>query len=409
MKEKKGRKIISAVWTAALCCMICMGGIHTAVSVWENMEEKQGHTKAVWQEGEIIWKIPQTESDDLRTGEGGPAEMEEQKEERGFAVPIWKETFFLQSSAVPETSDGYRYEEEFEQVLDDYGQFQALYCEDFSTAIPGLESTGFASGATNQMVPQGICIAGEYMLITAYDKEEEKNSVIYVLSNQDPAERKLLTTLVLPDQNHVGGITCDGSRVWIAKSTTKYLSVISCERIRQAVASGRKTVYLKAYDASLYCGVTASFISYQDQRLWVGTSQSFLSKQGELNVFRMLENETHLRLVRQFTMEIPCHSQGISFLEEDGRSYLLLNVSHGRFRDSELYVYEKFVDDQKAVLRGKLRYRFPPMVEELVSDGSYTYCLFESAATCYSTVKGMKCRYPVDRVCALDNRLLVEG
>ena len=49
------------------------------------------------------------------------------------------------------------------------------------------------------------------------------------------------------------------------------------------------------------------------------------------------------------------------------------------------------------------------LVEELVSDGAYTYCLFESAATCYSTVEGMKCRYPVDRVCALENRKIVAG
>ena len=88
---------------------------------------------------------------------------------------------------------------------------------------------------------------------------------------------------------------------------------------------------------------------------------------------------------------------------------MLLNASHGRFRDSELYVYEQYINDERVVLQGTLRYTFPPMVEELVCDGAYTYCLFESAATCYSTVSGMKCRYPVDRVCALDNRLLVEG
>ena len=207
----------------------------------------------------------------------------------------------------------------------------------------------------------------------------------------------------------MGGITCDGERVWIAKSSDESLSMITCDRIRDAVSSGMETVFLGKYDANFYCGVTASFVSYQDRRLWVGTSQSFLTKQGELTVFRMLEEDDELRLVRQFAMEIPKHAQGISFLEENGRTYLLLSASYGRFRDSSLYVYEAFVSDARVILRGKLRYTFPPMVEELVSDDDCTYCLFESAATCYSTVSGMKCKYPVDRVCALDNRRLVAG
>ena len=392
--------------------MICAGGIRTAFSFWENLERTWEHTEVVWKDEERIWKSPESqkrESDCLWSDGGEQTEHAQREQGKEISVPIWKETAFQEADAVPETSDDYRYEEAFEQVLSAYGQFENLYCEDYSTAIPGLENTSFISDATDQMVPQGICIAEDYMLITAYDKAGEENSVIYVLSNQDPADRRLLTTLVLPDQNHVGGITCDGSRVWIAKSTTKYLSMITCERIRDAVSSGQETVFLGKYDANLYCGVTASFISYQDQRLWVGTSQSFFSKQGELNVFRMLEDEKHLRLVRQFTMEIPSHAQGISFLDEGDKTYLLLNASHGRFRDSELYVYEQYINDERVVLQGTLRYTFPPMVEELVCDGAYTYCLFESAATCYSTVSGMKCRYPVDRVCALDNRLLVEG
>ena len=118
------------------------------------------------------------------------------------------------------------------------------------------------------------------MLITAYDKEKEHNSVIYILSNEDPTEREFLAALILPDQNHVGGITCDGSRVWIAKSTTGYLSVISLERIREAAASGEETVFLGDYDAQLYCGVTASFVSYQDQRLWVGDKQILFHEAG---------------------------------------------------------------------------------------------------------------------------------
>lgn len=389
MKEKGIRRILLAVWIAALGCVIGAGVFHTAFSSWKNMTN--------------VWK-PENAEDVFCYSLPGKEEKR-----RDFSEPVWRETFFRQESYVPETSTGYRYGEVFSDILSRYDQFGEFYCGEYSTAIPGLENTSFVVSSTDQMVPQGICIAQEYMLITAYDKEGEENSVIYVLSDQDPSDRKLLTIIVLPDQNHVGGITCDGSRVWIAKSTTKYISMITCERIREAVELGQDTVFLENYDASLYCGVTASFISYQDQRLWVGTSQSFLTKQGQLTVFRMLDGGEPLRLVRQFTMEIPAHSQGISFVEQNGRNYLLLNTSNGRFRDSALYVYEEFINDERVILKGKYQYTFPPMVEELASDGAYTYCLFESAATCYSTVSGMKCKYPVDRVCALESRLLVEG
>lgn len=375
MKEKGKKRTVGAVWIAALGFLIGAGSIHTALSFWKKLP--------------VMYAV--------ETG---------QEEQITGVPPLWKG---IAAGTEAETSEGYRYEEVFEEVLAEYGQLKGLYCETYSSAVPGLESTDFSYTATDQMVPQGICIAGEFMLITAYDKEKEHNSVIYILSNEDPTEREFLAALILPDQNHVGGITCDGSRVWIAKSTTGYLSVISLERIREAAASGEETVFLGDYDAQLYCGVTASFVSYQDQRLWVGTSKSFFTKQGELTVFRMLEEGNRIRLVRQFVMEIPLHAQGISFLQEGGRNYLLLNTSYGRFRDSALYVYEAFVNDRRVILRGRLKYTFPPMVEELVSDGAYTYCLFESAATCYSTVEGMKCRYPVDRVCALENRKIVAG
>ena len=383
-----------------LCVIICTGGVCTVFSFWEKMAgsrktEISSDAVEVWMENPGI--------------RAEAPELSERTEEKALTAPIWKTAFAKRKVEVPETSENYRYKERFPIVLDAYGQFEGLYCEEYSTPVPGLENTSFLSDATDQMVPQGICIAENYMLITAYDKAGEENSVVYVLSNRDPADRELLTTLVLPDQNHVGGITCDGERVWIAKSSDESLSMITCDRIRDAVSSGMETVFLGKYDANFYCGVTASFVSYQDRRLWVGTSQSFLTKQGELTVFRMLEEDDELRLVRQFAMEIPKHAQGISFLEENGRTYLLLSASYGRFRDSSLYVYEAFVSDARVILRGKLRYTFPPMVEELVSDDDCTYCLFESAATCYSTVSGMKCKYPVDRVCALDNRRLVAG
>ncbi|MCC8029948.1 MAG: hypothetical protein LIO75_09200 [Lachnospiraceae bacterium] len=382
----------------------------------------------------------------------------------GYADSLFrKNRAEAEQALVDATSTSYRYEREFVYTLWKYGALREFYVSDFSTAIPGLENTCFPASHSNQMVPQGICIAGDYMLISAYDKSGLEKSVIYVLSNDDPANRNLITTIVLPDKNHVGGIAFDGSSVWVAKSTSRRLSEISREQIEAAAVSGQSVFELKEYDSEFNCGVIASFIGYQDDRLWVGTSHSFLGRQGGLTVFRRAETEDadagetadeqanvkpetdageaaeeqtntksetdvpeaaetktkagtalkekseaedEVKWIRQFSMEIPDYAQGIAFFSEEGKDYLLLSTSHGRFQSSYLYLYEETISDEKVLLSARAKYEMPPMAEELVSDGGYTYCLFESAATCYSVGEGLKYEYPVDRVCALDNYLL---
>ncbi len=316
------------------------------------------------------------------------------------------------------TSTSYRYQQEFVHTLWNYESLRQLYFHDYSTAIPGLENTCFSASSSDQMVPQGICVAGDYMLISAYDKSGTEKSVLYVLSNEDPANRELLTTIVLPDKNHVGGIAFDGSSLWVAKSSSRRLSEIFYEQVEAAVLSNQSVYELEEYDGGFNCGVTASFVSYQDGRLWVGTSHSIVSRQGTLTVFRRAEDGNNAAAnrrtgakdtawIRQFTMTIPDHAQGIAFFSEDGKDYLLLSTSHGRNKSSYYYLYEETISDEKAVLSPAAKIEMPPMAEEMVSDGAYTYCLFESAATCYSMGEGLRCEYPVDRICALINQLLV--
>ncbi|MCD7865375.1 MAG: hypothetical protein LUG54_05050 [Clostridiales bacterium] len=190
------------------------------------------------------------------------------------------------------------------------------------------------------------------------------------------------------------------------------------EQVEAAVLSNQSVYELEEYDGGFNCGVTASFVSYQDGRLWVGTSHSIVSRQGTLTVFRRAEDGNYAAAnrrtgakdtawIRQFTMTIPDHAQGIAFFSEDGKDYLLLSTSHGRNKSSYYYLYEETISDEKAVLSPAAKIEMPPMAEEMVSDGAYTYCLFESAATCYSTGEGLRCEYPVDRICALINQLLV--
>lgn len=321
---------------------------------------------------------------------------------------FWNKFLLTEESAGGGTSTTYRYDLDFVYALLQYPGFRELYNADYSTAIPGLENTEFPDSDSDQMVPQGLCVAGDYMLVSAYDKSRRENSVLYVLSNEDAANRELLTTIVLPDKNHVGGITWDGSSLWVAKSTDKELAMISWEQILSAVMSGEDVYQLYAYDAEVSCGVTASFVAYQDGRFWVGTSHTLFGEGGRLSVFTLGQAGEETYLIRQFTLEIPDHAQGLTFFSEDGKQYLLISTSAGRYGDSRLYLYTEDVSDVRVVLCLVKEYDLPPMAEEVVSDGEFTYCLFESAASCYSTADEFSCPYPVDRICALSNAALVQ-
>ncbi len=320
------------------------------------------------------------------------------------------------------TSMEFRYEKKFQNTLSHYRFFGSLYQSEYSSPVPGLKATDILGKSCGQMVPQGICIAGDYMLITAYDSGEitGKNtrrkmypSALYVLSNQNPKERRLLTTIILPDVNHVGGVAFDGANVWIAKSTDRQCSVISYERIREAVDSGKSSVELLNYDQNVPCGVIASFVTWHDNKLWVGTYTNRISGNGWLRSFQV-EKETGVpkengesghsfTLQKQDEIVIPGFANGASFVKRGEKTYLAVTTSRGRYFDSRVYFYEVHQD----IYTGKNVYysysscRFPPMAEELICDGDSTYFLFESSATCYSTPVYRKCSYPVDRICAV--------
>ena len=308
------------------------------------------------------------------------------------------------------TSMHYRYQAEFMSVLNNYFSFEKIYNADYSFPVPGLESTYLSRGICTQMVPQGICLAGNYILISAYDSGEEGRraypSVIYVLSNRG-RNRSLLTVLELPDSTHAGGLAFDGNYVWVAKGKSGECSAISYETVEKAVFSGNMCYPLE-YDVTLNCGIRASFLTYEQGYLWIGTSTS-KAQDGNLRRFAITRDwQGNLQLLQTAQMKIPAHANGITFSEIDGRLCMAVNCSWSRYLGSKVYLYE--VKQQgNALMFEKHGYEiFPPMLEESFSDGDYVYFLFESAATCYSTVFYNKCQLPVDRVCAVGEKDLFD-
>lgn len=128
----------------------------------------------------------------------------------------------------------------------------------------------------NNLCPQGVCIAGDYMLTTAYCIDSIHNSCIFVYNNKTG---EFLKTLVLKDQkSHVGGITYDekAKNIWVCHSKKdKKTGMYSLEKITYTdlvkYATGKKE-YTTSQSADLHQIPTKpSTVSYnkEDGYLWV--------------------------------------------------------------------------------------------------------------------------------------------
>lgn len=128
----------------------------------------------------------------------------------------------------------------------------------------------------NNLCPQGVCMAGDYMLTTAYCMDDIHNSCIFVYNNKTG---EFLKTLVLKDQkSHVGGITYDekAKNIWICHSKKdKATGMYSLEKITYSdlvkYAAGKKE-YTTSKSVELHKIPTKpSTISYnkKDGYVWV--------------------------------------------------------------------------------------------------------------------------------------------
>ena len=260
--------------------------------------------------------------------------------------------------------------------------------------IPGLNSS---------MVPQGMCDTGSYILISAYDKEKEKNSCIYVIKK---STGKLMKTIYLYDsKSHVGGLAYDGKNVWVANGTESTVSKILLTSITDAKDGA--FIQCDKYEIKTIDGqnVVASFATYSDNILWVGQyKKKYNTYVYGYNISDA--NPLTLELTEKYRIEIPKKIQGM-VIDKDR---LILSQSGGRNNDSKIYVY----DIPKYTLNGEVNAAklyepidtiiAPPGSENiLVGDDDLLYILFESAADFYRNGRDNKegAKTPVDRVCPI--------
>ena len=267
--------------------------------------------------------------------------------------------------------------------------------ESKSITIPGLTKTVVGTTATTTFVPQGMCFANKYVLISAYDSEKQKNSVIYVVSKQD---KTFKTVLSLPSQDHLGGLAFDGENVWVCIGSS--MGVIKYSDIEAYVQTGQPSVIVPAFTQTVQVKTTASFASFYNDRLFIGKfNETATDQMFAYDIINRSSAAPTLNVAIQ--MEVPIKAQGVAF-REDGM--MIVSTSYGRNNDGELRFYKPNWDDIDSATVALVHKNdavatltVPPMSEGILIDGEFTYVLFESGAAEYADGDSY-CKYPLNRV-----------
>lgn len=277
--------------------------------------------------------------------------------------------------------------------------FQKKVNYEKSYVIPGLAGTDVDGFYSKSMCPQGITFAEGYLLLSAYDRNQEENSVIYVMKKSN---RKLLMTIVLPNKTHAGGIAYDGTNLWVTQTNT--VRSIFFGDIHSAIKEGKKE-YLAQYRTICTLSHAASALTLYKGRLWVASYDEL--KAGYLGAY-VIKNKADEPTLEEYAMtRIPTRVQGLVFTDA-GKLILSRSCQTNEGKRGFLHVLDVYRPKLSKLAEGtitlgtvKKTVEMPTMNEEVAIAGKYLYVNFESAA--FSTaVKRM------DRVCAFKVNSIVK-
>lgn len=149
--------------------------------------------------------------------------------------------------------------------------------DDETVPIPGVLKTCASTDGSimaDTYIPQGICSTGDYWLVTAYDAGKKYPSVIYAIN---PVNKKLVSTILLPNKYHVGGIAFDGERIWLTGDTSDrykgrpFVQYIRYDDFLELTAGSVAEVTEDGMSENIYIKNKPSFLECEGGKLWVGT------------------------------------------------------------------------------------------------------------------------------------------
>lgn len=249
-----------------------------------------------------------------------------------------------------------------------------------------------------KMVPQGITIADDYVMISAYCYEHKHNSVVYILNKHS---HLFIKTVVLNTRAHVGGLAYDPicRNLWVAtKNFEKDHGSISSLRLAaidqynfyktkkpiafdyvQNIPELKNTTFATYYGGEIYCGTLDR--AKKELSIYIYRIDPW---SGKIN-----PRLTHsIRVAGSDYMGDYCQGMAIN------NDYIVLSASNGPNQQSSLAFFKK---NENYFLNGKPNkmVNLPPRLEQVSFDGKGNLVLlFESAAAPYKKKESLD----IDRV-----------
>ena len=282
-----------------------------------------------------------------------------------------------------------------DKMSEAYEIMQSFIDDDRTIPIPGIVETYTTGKDSNSIsfgyVPQGLCKAGDFFLVTAYDGDKERNSVIYVV---DFAEKKIISTLTLPNKYHAGGIAFDGERIWVTGATSDkyegdpFVQYIDYADFEEMIQHPLCRVTKKKISPKVYIKNKPSFLECTNGVLWVGTYVASKNTQrGYMNGYPISSQNGKVKLdtmMYYVISGIDSSAQGAAIYG----NYLYVSSSYmgwtSRIKSSFVTMYDidKLYKGKTQInLSGReiRRIEVPKMNEEIEIDEGILYINYESA------------------------------
>lgn len=254
-----------------------------------------------------------------------------------------------------------------------------------SFVMPGLYGAGVTE-TDSTMVVQGFAKAGNYLIVSAYSKAEENNSILYIMD----LNGALIKRVDLGFRAHVGGVSYDGAHdlLWIT-GAEGHVYALSWQEILDGSYTGERKADFDAGLLNHNGSKVASFLTVDGGELYVGSYVDGAS--GMLRRYDISDIQNPVLLSE---VSIPQRIQGITFWRDNTAGIRYMYLSQGyQTEDSSLL---KFVwEDDKTVYEQPVESQIlPEGAEQIQMTANGMYLLFESAARPYRATA----RIPNDQV-----------
>lgn len=254
-----------------------------------------------------------------------------------------------------------------------------------SFALPGLYERNLPE-MCEDVVVQGFTKAGNTLVISAYSKSGEYNSILYVMN----LNGKLLKVVDLNFKAHTGGIAYDEGHdlLWVTGPEGKVYA-ISWPDVMAGTYQGEILVEFDGGLVNHGGSKVASFLTFFEGELFVGSYVN--GANGMLNRYDLTE-VTKPELMS--AVAIPERIQGVTFKRDAASGECCMLLSQGyQTEDSHLlkFLYDKEITAYDKPLES---YVLPEGAEQIQMSAGGMYMLFESAARPYRPTA----RIPNDQV-----------